>query len=213
MRPDSSTCLMLALLPRKPWCKAWGVKTASNGSTPKLPSSLRATGSASPAGAYTTAPKRRGSCRRNMPWSVCKSIWSCTPAAGKAGAKRKLPDMPRCSSSKPWDKSSNKYLPRLRTANTCWPCSTSGAAPKGQRKGLPRRRLWICAPAIPPAKDRRVTSTSGNSGMAQSFRVVQALHYHAPYAFLHRHHPCRNCFTLDRRAACQPSSKVASAFA
>ena len=42
----------------------------------------------------------------------------------------------------------------------------AGAQPSGHRNGAPRRTSRTCAPAMRSAKLRRVTSTSGNSGMA-----------------------------------------------
>ena len=74
--------------------------------------------------------------------------------------------MPKCSNSSPSLKSINKYLPRLRTPRTLRLSSVCGSAPSGQRKGLPSRTASMRAPAMRSAKLRRVTSTSGNSGMA-----------------------------------------------
>ena len=41
--------------------------------------------------AQTTAPKRRGSCSRSVPWSVISSKCSWAPRTGRSLAKRKLP--------------------------------------------------------------------------------------------------------------------------
>ena len=73
--------------------------------------------------------------------------------------------MPRCRSSRPCSISSNRYLPRRRNPTTCWPTSNCGSQPKGHRKGLPITTASIRAPVIALAKLRRVTSTSGNSGI------------------------------------------------
>ena len=60
---------------------------------------------------------------------------------------------------------SHKYLPRLCTLPTRVPSRVSGSTPMGQRSGFPRRRPVTRAPWMALAKLRRVTSTSGNSGM------------------------------------------------
>src|SRR5690349_15840502 len=73
--------------------------------------------------------------------------------------------MPRCSSRMPSSRSSSRYLPRRRTPCTVRPCSSWGSTPRGQRSGLPSRTSWMRAPAMRSAKLRRVTSTSGSSGI------------------------------------------------
>ena len=166
--PFSSNCLMGVRLAFRPARKVSNEKLSSSGSIPRWSSSLRAQGSLS-AATYITAPKRRGSCSRSRPLLVCRSKWSCVPA-GPSGAswgatKRRLPDMPRCSISRPSLSSISRYLPRRRTPCTSRPASSSGAMPNGQRKGLPKATDSMRAPAICAAKARRVTSTSGNSGM------------------------------------------------
>src|SRR4051812_35853648 len=77
--------------------------------------------------------------------------------------------MPRCNSSRPRSRSSNRYLPRRRTPRTVRPTRLSGATPSGQRSGLPRRAPSMRAPAMRSAKLRRVTSTSGSSGMEEGW--------------------------------------------
>src|SRR5690606_32684937 len=59
-----------------------------------------------------------------------------------------------------------RYLPRLVTVRTIRPSSAAGSHPSGQRRGFPRYTPLTLAPAMRSEKLRRVTSTSGNSGMA-----------------------------------------------
>ena len=77
----------------------------------------------------------------------------------------RLPDIPKCSNNSPWSMSTSRYLPRLRMRSTRCPVKFEGSHPSGQRNGLPRRTSTIVAPAMWEAKPRRVTSTSGNSGI------------------------------------------------
>src|SRR6218665_1160824 len=83
--------------------------------------------------------------------------------------------MPRCNNKSPPLVSANRYLPRLRRPSTCWPTRDMGSQPRGQRNGLPRATAWMRAPVIPSAKLRRVTSTSGNSGI---YKIRQGIHRH-----------------------------------
>ena len=151
----------------RPSAKAVTSNCPSKGSTPKCASNFWASGALCE-DAHTTAPKRRGSCKRKTPRSVTKSMWSCGPGASWRGAKFKLPDMPKCSSKSPSSRSNNRYLPLRRTPSTVRPTKLCGDTPKGQRKGLPMCMAKIRAWAMRSAKLRRVTSTSGSSGIRRS---------------------------------------------
>src|SRR5574337_1673948 len=169
-RPDSSTALIALRWRRKPAWNAAGVSAGSKGSGPRPPSSPAA-GSASIASDQTTAPKRRGSVRRNVPRLVTKSKWSCAPGAPGSAASDSEPDIPRCTSSPPLRargvpaSGSQRYLPRRRGLPTTRPRIASGACPSGRRSGLPTRTASTRAPSRRSASDTRVTSTSGSSGM------------------------------------------------
>ena len=85
------------------------------------------------------------------------------------GSTRRLPDMPRCRMRWPSPQSTSRYLPRRSTPRTLRPASRRTAFGTGQRS---RRCLTstpeITRPARCGARPRRVTSTSGSSGMTAS---------------------------------------------
>ena len=158
------------------WCKAaWnrsGVSAASKGSGPSRCSNLAA-GAACMPGDHTTAPNRRGSFSRRVPWLVTRSKWSWAPGGGGSASKASEPDMPRCINNPPSRvampvavNGSHRYLPRRSTGPTVLFARSPGGTPKGQRKGLPKRAEITRAPRNGVSIPRLVTSTSGSSGIA-----------------------------------------------
>ena len=76
--------------------------------------------------------------------------------------------MPRCRMRWPSPQSTSRYLPRRRIARTVRPASASTSRGTGQRsRGSRTATPLIMRPASCGARPRRVTSTSGSSGMGK----------------------------------------------
>ena len=88
--------------------------------------------------------------------------------ASPGGSTRKLPDMPRCRIRCPSPQSTSRYLPRRWIVFTVRPASASTSRGTGQRsRGSRTATPEITRPVSCGARPRRVTSTSGSSGMEE----------------------------------------------
>ncbi len=112
------------------------------------------------------APRDRGSAASSRT-SNTMSAWSWAARGGACVYARRLPVMPKCTSSVPSPNRNSRYLLRRSSASTTRPtslfCSDRGT---GQRK----RRSYTCTaatrcPTTCGATPRRVVSTSGSSGI------------------------------------------------
>jgi hypothetical protein len=147
----------------------------SKGSAPRRASSVAA-------GAWSSAatrPRRRSDAGRSGAGAAVGDEVEVVVRPRFAGLRPQPsdPDMPRCSSRPPRAavvvcRGSHRYLPRRATSPTVQPASACGVTPSGQRKGLPSRAASTTAPRSGPAMPRRVTSTSGSSGMDHYVRMI-----------------------------------------
>src|SRR5688572_11705612 len=162
-RPSIRNCLIAVRCARVSAYSFPESKDVESGSIPRCASSGCA--AASP-GAHSTAPKRRGSRSRSMRSPRRRSKWSCFCAGVPRGSTRRLPDMPRCRRRCPSPQSTSRYFPRRRMVRTVRPASASTSRGTGQRRrGSRTATPLMTRPIICRAIPRRVTSTSGSSGM------------------------------------------------
>src|SRR6266850_256820 len=96
------------------------------------------------------------------------------PAGVPGGNRRRLPDMPRCRIRWPSPQSMSRYLPRRWIDFTVRPASLRTSGGTGQRNRASRTSTpEMTRPEMCGKSPRRVTSTSGNSGI-QSARLCRA---------------------------------------
>jgi hypothetical protein len=152
----------LAPLAAPAW-KAAGSKSSPSGSTPRPPSSLTASGAA-----------RRGMHHGAEAARVVQAQHAAVGDQVEVVVQRRLRHLrgrsagcrtcPGAAAARPVQVQQQVLAApphaQHRAAHQRW-----GRHPSGQRSGLPRRTASMRAPAMRSAKLRRVTSTSGSSGM------------------------------------------------
>ena len=129
-----------------------------------------------------TTPRRRSGAGRSG--AACRgrcarSKWSCGPGGGAGPAAPASPTCPGAAAARRGggvglasSKGSHKYLPRRVTAPTVRPASSPGSRPAASAAACPGEADCTRAPRSGSSMPRRVTSTSGSSGMNHYVRMT-----------------------------------------